>query len=236
ESVLHQLFGSVHHGRDLLRRLFVVSRYHWLLGIVRTRRVDAHLAVTLDRLYLTSERGPDVLRIRVGNNAGRNGFPRNFSGLIGHATARHRNVADRVGAFPHDVRCWHDQSARRPVLARSQLPFLSLRNAAVAEPAELVFASCAALVPQSRRVVQSLHRTHGAVVLLRARATLLLGRRNYHRVPDHADPERQSFLAQLHHDRALHSVFRRSLPFAFPLGSPPAARRPGCTARNRGRL
>src|SRR5882757_11449447 len=105
------------------------------------------MGVALDFLPLTRECGPDVLRIRLGNNAGRNGFPGNFSWLIRHAAAGHRDVANRVGAFPHNVRCWHDQSARRPVLARSHLPFLSLRNAAAAEPAELVSASCAALVP-----------------------------------------------------------------------------------------
>src|SRR6185503_10992345 len=132
-------------------------RFHGPLGIVRTWGVDAYLAVALDNLPLASERGSDVLRIRVGNNAGRNGLPRNFSRLIRYAAAGHRDVADRVGAFPHDVRCGHDQSARRPLLARSQLPFLSLRNAAAAEPSELVFASCAALVPQSRRVIQSFH-------------------------------------------------------------------------------
>ena len=114
---------QLHHCDDLVRRRFVVFRPHGLLGIVRTRRVDAHLGVALDHLPLTRECGPDVLRIRLGNNAGRNGFPRNFSRLIRHAAAGHRDVADRVGAFPHDVRCWHDQSARRPVLARSHLPF-----------------------------------------------------------------------------------------------------------------
>src|SRR4029077_4063779 len=100
------------------------------------------------------------------------------------------------------------------------MPFLSLRNAAAAEPAELVSASCAPLVSQSGCVIQSLHGAHRAVVLLRARAVLLLGGRNYHRVSNHADPERQSLVAQLHHDRALHSVFRRPLSLAPALDPP----------------
>ena len=58
-----------------------------LLGIVRTRRVDAHLGVALDHLPLTRECGPDVLRIRLGNDADRDGFPRNFSRLIRYAAA-----------------------------------------------------------------------------------------------------------------------------------------------------
>ncbi len=58
------------------------------------------------------------------------------------------------------------------------------------------------------------------MVLFRARAALLLGRRNYDFVSNHADPERQSLLAQLHHDRALYSVLRRSLPQARALTPP----------------
>ena len=68
------------------------------------------------------------------------------------------------------------------------------------------------------------------------RAALLLGRRNYHRVSNHADPERQSFVAQLHHDRALHSVFRRPLPLALALDPLLCARSPKCAAHTCGRL
>src|ERR1051326_5047145 len=113
-----------------------------------------------------------------------------------------------MGAFPHDVRCRHDQSAGRPMLARSQLSLLSLRNAAAAESAKLVFAPRAALVPQSRRVVQSFHGARGAVVLLRPCSALLLGRCDYDRVSNYVDPQWESFMAQLHHDRTLRSVFR----------------------------
>ena len=74
------------------------------------------------------------------------------------------------------------------------------------------------------------------MVLFYARAALLLGRRNYHRVSNHADPERQSFVAQLHHDRSLHSVFRRPLPLGLALDPPLRARSPKRAAHNRGRL
>ena len=71
EFVLHQLFGSLHHGYDLVRR-WVIDFYHQrFLRIVRARRVDAHLGVALDDLPLTRECGPDVLRIRLGNHARR---------------------------------------------------------------------------------------------------------------------------------------------------------------------
>src|SRR5439155_15715244 len=105
-----------------------------------------------------------------------------------------------------------------------------------AESPELVFASCATLVPQSRRAVQSFHRTHRAVVLFRTRAALLLGRCNYDFVSNHADPERQSLLAQLHHDRALYCVLRRSLPRASTLIPPPFPLASNSVAPDRGRL
>src|SRR6266511_6263012 len=78
--VLHQLFGPVHHCNDLVWRWVIDFYPQRFLGIVRTRRIAAHLGVALDHLSLTRECGPDVLRIRVGTNAGRNGFPGNFPG------------------------------------------------------------------------------------------------------------------------------------------------------------
>src|SRR5437764_1666993 len=74
------------------------------------------------------------------------------------------------------------------------------------------------------------------MVLLRPRAALLLGRRDYHRVSNHADSERQSFVAQLHHDLALHSVFRRPLLLALTLDPALRALSPNRAAHNRGRL
>ena len=58
------------------------------------------------------------------------------------------------------------------------------------------------------------------MVLLRARAALLLGRCNYDSISDHIDPERQSLLAQLHHNRTLYSVLRRSILRSVPLDPP----------------
>ena len=43
------------------------------------------------------------------------GFLAIFVGSLSTA-ARRCDVADRVGAFPHDVRSGHDQGARRPCL------------------------------------------------------------------------------------------------------------------------
>src|SRR5438477_6580817 len=74
------------------------------------------------------------------------------------------------------------------------------------------------------------------MVLLRPRAALLLGRRDYRRVSNHADSERQSFVAQLHHDRALHTVFRRPLLLALTVDPPLCAPSPNRAAHNRGQL
>src|SRR5204863_7472582 len=74
------------------------------------------------------------------------------------------------------------------------------------------------------------------MVLLYARAALLLGRRDYRRVSNHADSERQSFVAQLHHDLALHSVFRRPLLLALTVDPPLCAPSLDRAAHNRGQL
>src|SRR5436190_23947442 len=74
------------------------------------------------------------------------------------------------------------------------------------------------------------------MVLLRPRAALLLGRRDYYRVSNHADSERQSFVAQLHHDLALYSVFRRPLLLALTLDPSLCAPSSNRAAPNPGRL
>src|SRR5438477_637625 len=117
-----------------------------------------------------------------------------------------------MGAFSHNVRRRHNQTALRSLLARSDLPLLPLRNSAPAQSAKLVSASFAAVDSQSRRALHSFCSTCGTVVLLRACATVLLGRRTDDPVPNYSHPERESFVAELHHHRPLHPVLRRSIP------------------------
>ena len=130
-----------------MRHRVIDFRHRGSFGIVWTRPVDADLGVAMDNSALARERRPDVLRFRLGDDAGRDRFPGDFSRFIRHAATRHRDVATRVGAFPHHVRRGHDQDALRPMLARFNLPFLSLRNSATAESAELVSPSFTAMDP-----------------------------------------------------------------------------------------
>ena len=68
-----------------------------------------------------------------------------------------------------------DQAARRPVLARLHVPRLPLRDAADPQPAQLVAARAAALVPRRRRRLQPLRRAGRAVLRARgARACVAL--------------------------------------------------------------
>src|SRR5579884_2713184 len=92
----------------------------------------------LDDLSVVGKRGPDLLRLWLGDDAVRDRFSGDLSRLIRHAPASGRDVADHMGAFPHHVRRRHDQDALRPVLARFDLSLLPLRDAAIAKPVELV--------------------------------------------------------------------------------------------------
>src|ERR1043165_9136055 len=135
-----------------------------------------------------------------------------------YACACRCDLANRVGTFSNDVRRRHDQTAFRPMLARSNLSVLSLRNSAAAQSTKLVSSSFAAVGSQGRCHVHSLCSTCGAVVLFRACATVLFRRWTNDRVSTYSDFERESFVAELHHDRAVHPVFRR--PFARANHSP----------------
>ena len=112
-------------------------------------------------------------------------------------------VSHRDGGGP-------DQAAPRPLLARPDLPLLSLRNPAAAQPAELVLPSH----PQSAAPVfgagQSFCAGGGAV-----RAVCAAADRVYCRRPDHLPPalahhQRQLFVAELAHCGPRRQRARRS--------------------------
>ena len=112
------------------------------------RSLHAHVGVRLEVIYLSLVHiGLTFLRLWLENHARGERFRWQFFSAHPETGRRDRDVTDTLVAFPDHVRCNHDQGARRPVLARSHLPVLSLRNAAATESIELVFASRAALVP-----------------------------------------------------------------------------------------
>src|SRR5438876_2725641 len=105
----------------------------------------------------------------------------------------------------------------------------------IAQSVELVSPSFAALDSQGWRALHSFCSACCAVVLLRACATLLLGRRTDDPVSNNSHPERESFVAELHHHRALHPVFRRPIYHALPSRSTFDASKHEFTACNRRR-
>src|SRR5205085_10647866 len=101
-------------------------RGYRLVGIIRVNRVDAHVGAAVADLSLARQRRSNLLRLWLGNDAHRNRFSRDFSRIIEYACAGCCDVANRMGAFSHNVRRRHDQTALRSLLARSDLSLLSL--------------------------------------------------------------------------------------------------------------
>src|SRR5262245_31573101 len=70
----------------------------------------------------------------------------------------------------HHGRRGSDQIARRSVLARLNLPLLSLRDTADTESRQSLSSFCAAVVPQIRDGMEPFRRTGGAMVFIRSTA------------------------------------------------------------------
>src|SRR5438034_1356512 len=110
-------------------------------------------------------------------------------------------VALTVAALPRRVRGRADQAASRAVLARSALTRLPPRDAAPAQPGELVLPSSAATAPSGRGVGQLFRAARCAVRTLPAPADRGTVRPGDDRHPGLPRRERQLRLAELDHDR-----------------------------------
>src|SRR4029079_18369270 len=91
----------------------------------------------LDPLSLLRQCRTDILRVRVGIAAVRSGILRHLPRLRHDGAARRHQLDLPMDALPADVRRRADQVARRPLLARADLPRLLLRDATDSERAEL---------------------------------------------------------------------------------------------------
>src|SRR5262249_29702750 len=112
-------------------------------------------------------------------------------------------------ALPRDVRRRPDQAARRSVLARSHLLELLLRDAADAQPAQLVL-SLAALLRSPGGCRRQSRRGAGCPARVLRAATVCVDRgARYHSVSADSDRQRQPVVAELADDRALHPDARR---------------------------
>src|SRR5262249_10505348 len=98
---------------------------------------------------------PNLVRLRLGNPAARDGIPIDLSlpaapwpALSQLEAADPGDLAFSLARLSHHVRRRPDQIARRPLLARSHMSLLPLRNAAHSEPDQPLSAFCPALVSQ----------------------------------------------------------------------------------------
>ena len=145
--------------RALARRAHRRSAARW-----RVLAAAAVWAALWRALSLVRQRRPDVLRLRLGDRCCCEvGFFTIFAGASRTAPNMLADLDLAMDAVPPDVRRRPDQAARRCVLARSDVPGLLLRNAADAQPAELVFPLAAARRPRGGVVVQPLRRADRAV-------------------------------------------------------------------------
>src|SRR6266705_3737403 len=110
---------------------------------------------SLGDVHVDRSHRPDLVRLWLGNSAARDGIlidlslstPR-WPTLSQVQAADPGDLAFSVARFSHHVWRRPDQIARRPLLARSHLSLLSLRNAADPKPGQSIPAFCPALVPQ----------------------------------------------------------------------------------------
>src|SRR5262249_45179155 len=145
DAVLVRNFGQCTIDLLLGRLRAVARRFWWLRERNPTRGALGHVHV--DRSHR-----PDLVRIRLGNPATGDRFPVDLPmsvarrAAVPEVQAAHSgHLAFSLARFSHHDWCGSDQIARGPLLARSHLPLLSLRDAANPQPDQPVPAFFASL-------------------------------------------------------------------------------------------
>src|SRR5207244_12518953 len=115
--------------------------------------------------YLTG-----LLRLRLGDAAPLGGFSCDLPRQRPHGADRVAELGVSLAALSRDVRRRPDQATRRSLLAQLHLPGLLLRDAADAEPAQLVLSLAAPFDPPRRGPLQSCGGARRAVRVFRAAA------------------------------------------------------------------
>src|SRR5207245_8305603 len=188
-------------------------------------------AVPVDR-----QRRPGVLRLRLGDAAPRGWISRHLSrcgpdraGLAADPSLPLAGISSRVWRGP-------DQAARRPVLAKPDVPLLPPRDPAHAQPAELVLSSLAETTAPHGGAGQFLCAAGGAVLLVHSVACDIDCGCADHPHPGVAGAERQFLVAELSDYDARDFRVGRSDPVAVPsrFGPDPLAA-PSLVAGARGR-
>ncbi len=196
------------------------------------------LVVPLRFADLDLQRRADVLRLRLGAAAGRDRVPLHLSlsaagapAISAAAAAARGDLASALAGDADHVGRGAHQAARRFLLARSDLPRLSLRDAAGAEPADAVLSCAAALGARGRRRLQPRRRAGGAVSDPRPAALPLRRRRADAGAAAHPDRQRQPGVSQLADAGADPRLLRRRALAAPSSGGAGGARRGGVIGR-----
>src|SRR6266511_3600928 len=132
--------------------------------------VDARVVGALGALPVDRQRGPDLLLVRLGITAVRGRSVRCLPRRRAHGAADPRGVPHALALVPVGVRRRAHQAARRPLLARPDVPPLPPRDPADAEPAELVLPPPAGAGAQGRGARQPRRAARRAVLLVHAAA------------------------------------------------------------------
>src|SRR5437870_454418 len=133
-----------------------------------------------------------------------------------------RFLAFSLARVSHHDWCRADQAARRLLLARSNLPLLSLRNAADPQSDQSLSAFFTALVAQVGDGLEPLRRTRRAMVFLRSTDGAAHRRSTAGHISNLSHHQRESFLSELSDDHSFPRLLRRhvpSTPFAEGAGS-----------------
>ena len=189
-----------------MRRIRAVARRH---GRVCERNLTY---ASLDDVHVDRAHRSDLVRLRLGDSTARNWFPiylslstDRWSTLSKEAAVDPGYLALSMARISYHDRRRLDQTPRRPVLARSHVSLLSLRNAADPEPDQPVSAFFSALAAEMRDGMEPSHRTGRTMVLIwspngtthRGRVARYISALSHH--------QRQPFVSQLPHH---HSVSR----------------------------
>src|SRR6266487_256997 len=230
--------------KNVLGRLFAGGNSYWLTRFVILRLLGfvyavaflvAHCFVrlcqrgrshdSLGDVHVDRPRRPNLVRLRLGNPAAGNRVFVDLSLPVARwppvsemPAAVARYLAFSLARFSHHDRRRLDQTARRPMLGRSHLPLLSLRNPANSESDQSLFAFRSALVSQIRDRLESLYRTGRAVVLVwSAHRAAYCGRlaRQFSTCSDH---QRQPLVSELCHHHSVSCLPRRHVSSSLSSG------------------
>ena len=168
---------------------------------------------SLGDVHVDRTHRPDLVRLRLGDSTARDRLFVDLSLSVDRwasvpqmQAADSRYLAFSLAWVSHHDRRGSDQIARRPVLARSNLSLLSLRDTADPESRQSLPSLCAPLVSQIRNGMELFRRTRRAVVFIWPATRAACRRRLAHRVSNLSHHQRQPLFPQLPDNHSVSGV------------------------------